>query len=119
MQAACNLQNNSGSDLTVIRSRDGEQEQSIHLRAGSSILLQDWLFWSYRVAREERVLRYLPQDPGNDFVVAQGFGPWTKRTFKAQIEPDGRIFVLMPEQSFPAKAFAEQPAGFPLSPVVE
>lgn len=72
MQAACNLQNNSGSALTIIRSRDGEQEQSIHLTAGSSILLQDWLFWSYRVAREERVLRYIPQDPGNDFVVAQG-----------------------------------------------
>ncbi|MGH8488938.1 MAG: hypothetical protein ACREXS_08780 [Gammaproteobacteria bacterium] len=64
-------------------------------------------------------MRYVPQDPGNDFVVAHGFGPWTKRIFNAQIERDGRIFVVKPEQAFPAKDFGEQPAGFPLVAITE
>lgn len=116
IQAACNLQNNSGSDLTIVRSRDGEQEQRIHFKAGSSILLRDWLFWSYTVARGDKVLRYVADDPNDEFVVFQGLGPWTKRVFNAQLEPDGRIFVLSPGQAFPAKDFVEQPTGFPLAP---
>lgn len=91
----------------------------MHLKAGSSILLRDWLFWSYRVARGDKVARYVPQDPEDEFVVFQGFGPWTTRIFNVQIEPDGRIFLLKPGQVAPAKEFVNQPSGFPLAPVME
>lgn len=118
-QAACNLQNNSGGDVTIIRSRAGEQDQRIDVKAGSSILLQDWPFWSYGVAKGGKVQRYTPQNPGTKFVETRGFGPWTKRVFNARLEFDGRIFVLSPGQSFSAKDFVEQPTGFPLVPLIE
>ena len=116
VQVACNLYNNSGSDLTIIRSRSGEQEKRILIKAGSSTLLHDWSYWSYRVELKDKMLRYIPQIPENDFVVTQGFGPWVSRIFKTQIERDGRIYVLRPGQVFPTKDFVEQPAGFPLVP---
>jgi len=116
-QAACNLLNNSGSDLTIIRSQNGDHEERIQVQAGSSVLLRDWLFWSYRVTLGEKVLRYSPENPGNDFVVSQGVGPWTRRVFSAQLESDGRIYLLKPGQIFPIKDFVTQPTGFPLAPI--
>lgn len=118
-QVACLLHNNSGVDVTVIRSRAGDQDQRIDVKAGSSIVLRDWAFWSHRVDKADRLLRYAPVNPGNRFVDVQGFGPWTKRIFNAQLDPDGRIFVLNPGQAMPAKDFVEQPPGLPLVPIIE
>ncbi len=48
-------------------------------------------------------------------------GKYRKRFLSAneyvvQVEPDGRIFVLKPNDDIPARVFPEQPEGFPLVP---
>lgn len=37
-------------------------------------------------------------------------------TFRAQLEPDGRVFALRADQRFPAAALPSQPRGYPLEP---
>ncbi len=113
---SCDLHNNSGSDLTILRSQLGQEGPPIHVKSGASILLADWRAWEYRVAMGGTVLHYVPERPETEFVVQRGLGLWVKRVFRAQIEPDGRIFVLKPGQAVPAKEFVEQPSGFPLIP---
>ena len=113
---SCDLFNNTGSDLTIVRVRHRQEEPQINLKAGASVSLQEWLFSEYRVEMGGKVFRYAPKSPDVSFVVGQGFGPWTKRVFKAQIESSGHIFVLRPTQSVPAAEFVEQPSGFPLLP---
>ena len=117
IQDACEIYNNSGDDLTIVRWRTGEQEQHIHVGEGESVLLRDWAFWSYRLVLKGRSMHYSPQNPGLDFVVTRGFGPWLTRVFNVQIESDGRIFVLMPTQIAPVKNFVKQPLGFPINPI--
>lgn len=46
-----------------------------------------------------------------------GRSGWEKPWGRAQIESDGRIWLLAPDQAFPANRLPDQPSGFPLSPI--
>lgn len=48
------------------------------------------------------------------FISWDGWGPWTKRTARLQIEDDGRVWLIETLQSFPVTEFVRQPRGFPL-----
>ncbi len=119
IQLSCKIYNNSGATIKIVKFRDGAVERRIDLKDDTSIFLKDWAFWSYYVVREGERWRYVPREPDMSFVISTGFGPWTKRFFKAQIQPDGRIYLLKPNQYFPQDNFVEQPVGFPLKPAVE
>ena len=116
MVDSCELYNNSGSPLTVVRTKGGEEQPSVHVKPGESILLADWISGEIRVEKGGVVSRYSPTAPDTAFVITRGFGPWMKRVFRAQIDSQGQIFVLKPDQSVPATKFVEQPDGFPLVP---
>ena len=118
IQESCDLYNNFGSDVTIVRSPAGKEEPPVHLKAGASVLLRDWLFGEYRLVIDGKVFRYSPNSPDISFIVDRGFGPWAKRVFRAQIDSSARIFVLEPTQSIPATEFVAQPSGFPLMPVI-
>jgi hypothetical protein len=118
VQASCDLYNNSGSELTIVRSKGGEEQPPIHLKPGESILISDWRFSAFRVDQGGVVSRYALEAPPTDFVVNRGFGPWAKRIFRAQMNAGGQIFLLKPDQPVPAKEFVDQPNGFPLVPIV-
>jgi len=118
VQDSCDLYNNSGSELTIVRSMGGQEQPPIHVKPGESILLADWVFGEIRVEKGGLVSRYSPNAPDTAFVINRGFGPWVKRIFRAQIDAGGQIFVLKPDQSVPATEFVEQPNGFPLVPIV-
>ena len=115
---SCELYNNSGSALTIVRSKGGEEQPPIHVKPGESILLADWLSGEIRVEKGGSVSRYSPNSPDTAFVINRGFGLWTERIFRAQIDSGGLIFVLEPNQPVPATEFVEQPDGFPLEPLV-
>ena len=115
---SCRLFNDSGSDLTVVRYRTGQdRRQTVHLKARESIVLPDWESWELRIVRGAQVLRYAPKTPAAQFALDQWLGVLPGRVFTLQIDPGGRIFALSPEQSTPAKTFVTQPQGFPLTPV--
>ena len=41
-----------------------------------------------------------------------------ERIARLQLEPDGKIYILKPGSSIPAKEFSSQPPGYPLVPEV-
>jgi hypothetical protein len=45
-----------------------------------------------------------------------GWGPFTKRVFRAQFEANGFIWAVGPEQEYPVTNFIDQPEGFPVEP---
>lgn len=45
-----------------------------------------------------------------------GWGPFTKRVFRAQLQADGSIWAVSPEQEYPVTNFIHQPEGFPVEP---
>jgi hypothetical protein len=90
----------------------------MQVKPGESVLLPEWVVWDIRVEKAGLVSRYTPKAPDTAYVLNRGFGPWVKRIFKAQIDAGGQIFVLKPAQSAPTTEFVEQPAGFPLVPIV-
>lgn len=114
---SCELFNNSGSALTVVRSNGGEEQPPIHVKPGESILLADWRSGEIRVEKGGLVSRYSPEIPDTAFVINRGFGPWRKSIFRAQINAGGEIVVLRPDQPVPAKELVDQPNGFPLVPI--
>ena len=115
---SCDLYNNSGSELTILRSKGGEAQPPIHVKPGESILVSGWRSSAFRVNQGGVVSRYALEAPPTEFVVNRGFGPWAKRIFRAQMNAGGQIFLLKPDQPVPAKEFVDQPNGFPLVPIV-
>ena len=50
-------------------------------------------------------------------IVQKGWGPFARRIFHAQVEPDGRIWAVSPDQDYPVRDFISQPEGFPIVPI--
>lgn len=114
----CELHNGSGAELTIVRSRGGNEEPPIQVKAGASVLLSDWMLWEYSLTTGGRTFRYAPKTPGPEFVVNRGFGPWIKRIFVAQMDSAGHIFVVKPGQGVLVEEYVTQPDGFPLMPII-
>jgi hypothetical protein len=62
-----------------------------------------------------RLLSYSRVDPPGDYISAGLFSV----SFKAQLTPDLRIYLLPPSASFPWAHLPSQPKGFPLAPVTQ
>jgi len=115
---SCRLFNDSGSEVTIVRYRSGQdRRQTMQLKARESIILPDWESWELRIVRGGEVLRYVPKVPAGRFALDQWLGVLPSRVFTLQIDPRGQIYALTPEQSAPATAFVSQPSGFPMTPV--
>ena len=50
------------------------------------------------------------------FISWSGWGPWSKRTARLQLDEDGKVWLIGAEQVAPVSLFLEQPKGFPLVP---
>jgi hypothetical protein len=115
---SCRLFNDSGSEMTIVRYRTGQdRRQTMQLKVRQSIVLPDWESWELRIVRGGEVLRYAPKIPAGRFALDQWLGVLPGRVFTLQIDPKGRIYALTPEQSTPATTFVTQPNGFPLLPI--
>jgi hypothetical protein len=117
IQATCELYNNTGTKIEIIRWRNSESIQPIMVSHGSSAFLKDWSFWSFKIHSENNTWNYIAHEPDNDFISFHGFGFWTKRIFRVQLEADGLIYILKTDQSFPLKDMSKQPDNFPLVPI--
>lgn len=54
--------------------------------------------------------------PSNDYIETSGFGPFLKRTVRAQLNADGKIYLIGIRQDVPSTAFMDQPEGYPILP---
>lgn len=112
----CELYNNTGKDLIVTWSDGNGDELEEQFEAGSIIQLESWQLYDYKIVSSDFFWSYNQISPAHDLIKFSGFGPWSKRLFRAQLEGDGRIFLLQTDQSPPVLNFSEQPDEFPLMP---
>jgi hypothetical protein len=52
----------------------------------------------------------------NDFVQWRGWGPWSERVARIQLDSEGRIWLVGRDQTTPVQKYITQPDGFPLVP---
>ena len=83
------------SDLVCIH-KDGHRD-SRTIRPGSVVKIDDWIWSEYEITAPNAVWHYRVKQPPAGYQTLHGF-LWKRRTFRAQVEPDGRIFVLRPGQ---------------------
>jgi hypothetical protein len=113
---SCILFNNTSYDASVAIESLGMERRTISLKASTYIEVENWPASRLKVSTPLGVWTYATVDPAEEFVRFSGFGPWAKRTFKAQLETDGRVFVVEHDQPFPQIDLPQQPQGYPLVP---
>lgn len=108
------LYNASGEVIVVTRKDDKREtiEISINDRSYSEIKgLFDRRF-SIQGGRTSKA--YARQTVPESFIEGVGTWPFFKRKAKAEIYPDGCIYLIQAGSPFPAQARAMQPKGFPV-----
>jgi len=116
----CKLYNNTGMSLEVVQRDKHGQEKSLSFARKEWVTLRDWGYFTYQVEHERVVWNYDPPIatyiPSSDYIEASGFGPFFKRTVRAQLNKDGKIYLLKIGQDAQSSAISEQPDGYPLVP---
>ena len=105
---AINLQNASGQPVQLISEKTGASCATI--ASGRSKSFMYWEGVTLRCAG--RQLHYMRVDPPKDHISTGLFSV----SFKAQLAPDLRIYLLPVSARVPVAHFPSQPKGFPLSP---
>jgi hypothetical protein len=115
----CALYNNTSTVINITQIDINGQERTFSLKAGEILKLGGWPLHNYKILFKDVVWHYDPPVPNNDYVEISGFGPWVKPIVYAQIEKDGRIFLLLKNQKPPIDTMPMQPEGYPLLPKVQ
>ena len=105
------LFNNTGSDVILVLTNNKE----IHIKPGKAKKTND-IDSSFFIDLKDKSLTYEIPLLNHSLIKWAGWGPWSKRMFYAQIEPDGKIWVLKNKTKIAIKKFTAQPEGFPLVP---
>lgn len=117
----CVLYNNASSKVKVIQLDNSVVKETIEVMPGESIYLEEWDYYDYQIISKNSIWQYDTSTPyipnfDYDYIETTGFGLWVKRLVFAQLEKDGRIFLLSKDQKFPIAIPAKQPQGYPLVP---
>ncbi len=70
-----------------------------------------------KVGLNEKSLKYGLKKPHKEFWSYEGFGPFSKITFKFQLEEDGKLYILPRDSDYPLKNLLDQPSDYPLVPL--
>ena len=74
------------------------------------------IFFDFEIQRGGKHFTYSVTEPREKDITWSGWGPFTKRSFYTQLEPDGKIWAVSSKRKYPVKDFRKQPEGFPLVP---
>lgn len=107
--------NNTGIVVRIIQAIS-EEQKSFDLAPNSSITMENWDAYGdahFTVIIGDKQWHYKPVYISHQFGELRRFSHWL---FKVQIEKDGSVFVLGPEEEFPQTNHIVQPEGYPLRP---
>lgn len=131
VSVACVFYNNAHEFLEIEQFRNElSTEKAVHYSVppGGIVKIRDWEGSTFTFISNTRswIYRNVPPTWENeseylDFVKYVECPYLIKKKLacpiiRAQLEPDGRVFVLGLEQGMPAAEFASQPEGYPLAP---
>ncbi len=108
-----NLFNNTKNNLTVIF-----EEEEINIIAGQSESLSG-SHGEFVISSEKGNFLYSIGYVHSSNISWEGWGPFSKRVFYAQLESDGKIWATNSEAKYPVIEFKNQPDGFPIEPKIE
>jgi len=115
----CKLYNNTTMPIQVIQ-RDNfgkEQEKHFSLMPNESVDIDGWTSRVYVIKTESISWGYtLKSSRYSEYYEFVGFVPFTKRVIRAQVNEDGKIFLIKNGEDFPISDNVEQPEGYPLTP---
>ena len=74
------------------------------------------LDYRFSIISKEKSLTYEVKEIPLSHVHWVGWGPFSKRMFYTQLEPDGKIWVLNGDTQKQKTKFIDQPDGFPIEP---
>jgi hypothetical protein len=117
----CNLYNNTDTFVQVLRRDKLGQEKHFSLKPKEWVVLKDWEFFKYNVKNESVDWNYeppvAPYIPSNEYIEVTGFGPFLTRTIRAQLNADGKIYLIELGGDASSSVNLKQPEGYPLVPI--
>jgi len=113
MQTTAVLYNGTDKPVFVKLFRGTDEVSQVEIDPATSKELDEWLLYDIRVSVGGKQFQYKRADPGPEYVISTGFGPFVKRRVYLEFQGDGRVFVLKGPDQFGHEPPA-QPAGFPL-----
>lgn len=116
LATSCTLFNNSGRQIAIDVTGPDGTAYVLSLAPGASAKIDHWVFSDVRISTSDETWTYATTDPDESFIRYPGFFLWVERRFRAQLQADGRIFVVAPDATFPQAELPPQPYGFPLEP---
>ena len=103
------LFNNSGIDQIV-----SIGDKSIKINRGDSEYIDDIEYSEFSASSEGESRTYSAPSIPVSSIVWRGWGPFSKRMFYLQLQPDEKIWVSKSKSR--VTDFGDQPEGFPLAP---
>lgn len=107
------LFNNTGHTVTVVSASASPSEINVDTLKSIETIGLDYTF---SITTNNGRFTYNTEDVALSHVHWKGWGPFAKRMFYVQLEPDGKLWVLSDETEHAVSKFIEQPKGFPLVP---
>jgi hypothetical protein len=106
--------------IQIIQRDKHGQEKHISLMPKESSHLRDWGYHVYEINAENISWSYDPPTasyiPSSEYMEMIGFGPFIKRLIRAQLNEDGKVFLIKIGRKYPVSEIIDQPEGYPLIP---
>ena len=109
--AKIKLYNNSGEMITA----RVDNEYLIIKSAEVATFGQDYGV-EFSIEKDNELFKYQLHRLALSNIEFVGWGPFTKRVFRAQFEANGTVWAVGPEQEYPVTGYIDQPEEFPLVP---
>ena len=116
LELTCDLYNNTGLVLIVTIFPSAEKNKELKVAPRASVRLPKCDLSQYRVMADGKAWKYDSIQPPEEFIKTVGVGPWSQRIFQGQLEPDGKVFAILPNVQVPTRLLNKQPDGFPITP---
>jgi len=106
VSASCDFTNSSGQEIQVELISSGETVRLGLIKPGETKRIEFWRRVKVRVMRAGVISEYKTPEPPAECAEFSGWGPWVHRTFKAELQADGKVHLLCSENppEFPIEA---------------
>lgn len=109
------IYNGYAHDVELSRAGEDGEAEAILLGKKSATMVEELFSVRFTLKDSSVVRAYPTQSVPEEFVEGVGFvWPFYERRVKAQLEPDGCIYLVEVKSSLPASSLGRQPYGFPL-----
>jgi len=92
------------------------RDETIMIEPGESGTISGVSYANFSIAIDYHASIYAMPSVLSSVWVWKGWGPFSRRVIYAQLEEDGGIWAVDPDESGPVTAFGKQPDGFPIQP---